>query len=278
MAMNANDLNLICDLVRRRSGIDLNSSKEYLIEARLIPLARKLGLTGTDDIVSKLKQRIATVERDVVDAMTTNETSFFRDTTPFEALKKSVIPDLIARRSIERKLNIWCAASSTGQEPYTLAMLLRENFPQLQSWKLSFMASDLSRDVLDRARAGRFSQLEVNRGLPASMLVKYFKKQGLSWEIVPEIRQMITFQEVNLLEAWPLMPPLDLVFIRNVLIYFSQETKKQILGRIRGLMRPDAYLFMGVAETTMNVDDNFERGQNDKSGCYQLKSGLKAAA
>jgi chemotaxis protein methyltransferase CheR len=278
MAMNANDLNWVCDLVRRRSGIDLNSSKDYLIEARLIPLARKLGLSGTDEILAKLKQRQAAIERDVVDAMTTNETSFYRDITPFEVLKKSVIPELIRRRTSERRLNIWCAASSTGQEPYSIAMLLHENFPQLQSWNVTFTATDLSRDVLERARAGKFSQLEVNRGLSASLLVKYFKKQGLAWEISPEIKKMISFSELNLLESWPGMPALDLVFIRNVLIYFSQETKKQILSRIRGLLRPDGYLFMGVAETTMNVDDNFERGQNDKSGCYQLRNALKAAA
>jgi chemotaxis protein methyltransferase CheR len=278
MAMNANDINLICDLVRRKSGIDLDSSKEYLIDARLVPLARRLKLVGVGDIILKLKQRDAAVERDVVDAMTTNETSFFRDVSPFEALKKSVLPDLITRRSAERKLSIWCAASSTGQEPYTIAMLLKENFPQLASWNLSFIASDLSRDVLNRARAGKFSQLEVNRGLPATLLVKYFKKQGLEWEISPDLRKMIDFKEINLLEAWPSMPPLDLIFIRNVLIYFNQETKRQILQRIRLLMRPEAYLFLGVAEGTMNIDEQFERGKFERSGCFQIKNANKAAA
>jgi len=275
--MNPNDLTLVCDLVRRKSGIDLDSAKEYLVEARLTPLARKLGLASSADVIQKLKMRDALVERDVVDAMTTNETSFFRDVTPFDALKKTVIPDLLVKRAAERRLSIWCAASSTGQEPYTIAMLLLENFPQLATWNLTFVASDLSRDVLKKAKAGKFSQLEINRGLPATMMVKYFRKQGLEWEIDAKLRNMIDFREVNLLETWPSMPPLDLVFIRNVLIYFTQDTKKQILGRIRQLLRPDAYLFLGVAETTMNIDDQFVRGQHEKSGCYQLKSLQKAA-
>lgn len=277
MPMNPNDLTLVCDLVRRKSGIDLDSAKEYLVEARLTPLARKLGLASSADVIQKLKMRDAVVERDVVDAMTTNETSFFRDVTPFDALKKTVIPDLLVKRAAERRLSIWCAASSTGQEPYTIAMLLLENFPQLATWNLTFVASDLSRDVLKKAKAGKFSQLEINRGLPATMMVKYFRKQGLEWEIDAKLRNMIDFREVNLLETWPSMPPLDLVFIRNVLIYFTQDTKRQILGRIRQMLRPDAYLFLGVAETTMNIDDQFVRGQHEKSGCYQLKSLQKAA-
>jgi len=218
------------------------------------------------------------LEQAVVAAMTTNETSFVRDLHPFEALKNFVVPDLLARRSGARRLSIWCAASSTGQEPYTVAMLLREHFPALSSWEISFVASDLSADVLARARAGRYSQLEVNRGLPARWLVKYFQKHGTEWELVPDIRNMVSFRQVNLLESWPTMPPLDLVFIRNVLIYFDQEVKKQILGRIRRLMQPDGYLFLGNAETTLNVDDKFQRTQFEKSGCYKLGNALAAAA
>jgi len=278
MAMNPNDLTFVCDLVRRRSGIDLDSAKEYLVEARLLPLSRKLGLASLDMLLTKLKQRDAAIERDAVDAMTTNETSFFRDIHPFEALKKSILPELIARRAGEKRLNIWCAASSTGQEPYTIAMLLRENFPQLANWSVTFIASDLSRDVLKRAKAGRFSQLEVSRGLPAPLLVKYFTKQGLEWEIAPALREMIDFREINLLEPWPSMPLLDVVFIRNVLIYFSTETKKPILERIRSRMRPDGALFLGVAESTMNVDEQFVRAPQEKSGCFQIKSVARAAA
>lgn len=269
--MNPLDLKLVCDLVRARSGIDMDATKEYLVEARLGPLARKIGLASSAEVVAKLRAKDATVERDVVDAMTTNETSFFRDGAPFEALKKQILPELIARRANERKLNIWCAASSTGQEPYTVAMILRDAFPQLCTWKLTFVASDLSRDVLAKAKAGRYSQLEISRGLPAPLLVKYFAKHGLEWELSPDIRNMIDFREVNLLEAWPAMPQLDLVFIRNVLIYFNQDTKKKILGRIRGLMRPDGYLFLGTAESTLNVDDQFVRDDVDRSGCHRIR-------
>lgn len=279
MSMNPSEIQLVCDLSLKRSGIVLDASKQYLIEARLGALAKSHALPSISALLAKLHQADrATYERDIVDAMTTNETSFFRDVHPFDAVKKMVLPDLLLQRATARKLTIWCAASSTGQEPYTLAMLLRENFPQLAKWDIKFIASDLSRDVLQRAKAGRYSQLEVNRGLPAAMLVKYFKKTGLEWEIKQEIRDMIDFRELNLLETWPLMPVFDLVFIRNVLIYFNNETKKKILGRIRGLMQPAGYLFLGGAETTLNLDDNFERMQADKSGCYRLRSKMAIAA
>jgi chemotaxis protein methyltransferase CheR len=279
MAMNINDLDLVIDLVRRRSGIALDRTKEYLVEARLAMLARQQHIPSIDEIVARLRRLgAADLEKAVVTAMTTNETSFLRDQHPFEALKNHVIPDLIARRMASRRISMWCAASSTGQEPYTVAILLREHFPALAGWEINFLASDLSEEVLARARAGTFSQLEVNRGLPARWLVKYFKKQGTEWELIPEIRSMVQFKQVNLLETWPAMPPLDVVFIRNVLIYFEHETKKKILGRIRKLMMPDGYLFLGNAETTLNIDDSFQRSTFERSGCYRLATALTAAA
>jgi chemotaxis protein methyltransferase CheR len=271
MAMEPGDLRYVCELVQRRSGIVLDASKEYLVEARLSVLARRLTLAGVAELVAHARAKGGDVaERSIVDAMTTNETSFFRDVHPFEALRGQVIPSLLAARAASRTLTIWCAASSTGQEPYTIAMLLREHFPQLSGWRVKFVASDLSRDVLARAKAGRYNQLEINRGLPASMIVKYFRKVGLEWEILPEIRDSIEFREVNLLGPWGDLAQLDVVFIRNVLIYFNPETKRQILGRIRGLMRPDGYLFLGAAETTLNLDENFSRSQFNNSGCYQI--------
>jgi chemotaxis protein methyltransferase CheR len=279
MAISASESQIVRDLVLSRSGIVLDIGKEYLIDARLGALAKINGLPSISALLAKLRQPDGKkMERDIVDAMTTNETSFFRDINPFEAVKKVVLPDLLAQRASERRLSIWCAASSTGQEPYSLVMTMREAFPQLANWHFTFIASDLSRDVLQRAKAGRYSQLEINRGLPASLLVKYFKKVGLEWEINPDLRSMIDFREINLLEPWPTMPVLDLVFIRNVLIYFNNETKKKILGRIRGLMQPAGYLFLGGAETTLNIDDNFERMQADKSGCYRLRSKAAVAA
>lgn len=279
MAMNPSELQVVIDRVLRKSGIVLDASKEYLVEARLGGICKAAGVSSISALLAQLRQpNGAAVERSIVEAMTTNETSFFRDVNPFDAVKKVVLPEIIARRGAERRIAVWCAASSTGQEPYSLAMLMREWFPQLAGWNVTFIASDLSRDVLERARAGRFSQLEVNRGLPAALMVKYFKKFGLDWEISPDIRKMVDFRLVNLLEAWPAMPLLDLVFIRNVLIYFSNETKTKILGRIRGMMHPSGYLFLGGAETTMNLDDQFERMPVEKTGCYRIRPRAAAAA
>jgi chemotaxis protein methyltransferase CheR len=279
MAMNLNDLDMVIELVRKRSGISLDRSKEYLVESRLAALARQRQIASVAEIATQLRRPGATeLERAVVTAMTTNETSFLRDHHPFEALKNHVIPELLARRAQARRLSIWCAASSTGQEPYTVAMLLREHFPELAKWEITFIASDLSEDVLTRARAARFSQLEVNRGLPSRWLVKYFTRDGADWTLNPEIRGMVQFKQINLLDSWPLMPPLDLIFIRNVLIYFEQETKKTILGRLRRLMKPDGFLFLGNAETTLGVDEAFQRSQLEKSGCYRLAAAVAVAA
>jgi len=276
MHIDLKDMTLIRELVQRRAGIVLDDSKGYLIEARVTALARKLGLATVEALLAKLRNPtpgdpVRAVEA-VVEAMTTNETSFFRDATPFECVHRHVMPDLLARRAVERRLNIWSAASSTGQEPYTLAITLCEHFPQLASWTVTFIASDLSQDVLAKARAGRYSQMEMDRGMPAPLLAKYFRKDGGEYEANPDLRQMIDFRQVNLLEAWPTMPKLDLVFCRNVLIYFNQATKTKIIGRIRGLMRPDGYLFLGAAETTLGVDEAFERTAQEKSGCYRLRA------
>jgi chemotaxis protein methyltransferase CheR len=191
--------------------------------------------------------------------MTTNETSFFRDHHLFDALRRSILPDLIQKREGERKLDIWCAASSSGQEPYTIAMVLREYFPELCEWTVGLVATDISTEMLNRARTGRFDQLEVNRGLPAPMLVKYFLQHGSEWQLKDEVRQMVEFRPLNLVKAWPGMPPVDLVFLRNVMLYFDVESRRQILGRIRQLLQPDGYLFLGATETTLNTDDAFER-------------------
>jgi chemotaxis protein methyltransferase CheR len=276
------DLSYISDLVYRESGIVLESGKDYLIDARLSVVNRQLGIANIEELVHKLRAPGSdALKKTVVHAMTTNETSFFRDGKPFETLKTVVLPDLIQRRAASRTLNIWCAASSSGQEPYTMAMTLCEAFPELANWKVSFIASDLSSHMVERARAGIFSQIEVNRGLPAPLLVKYFKKVGLEWVISDKLRKMIDFRELNLLHAWPGLHDLDLIFIRNVLIYFDTETKRQILGRVRRLLNPHGYLFLGGAETTLNLDEGYERLPIDRSGCYKIKSetaaGIKLA-
>jgi chemotaxis protein methyltransferase CheR len=259
------------DLVRAEAGIIIEPGKEYLVEARLTPLARRAAGGNLDAFVTLAKGILgASLRRQVVDAMTTNETSFFRDAAPFECLRRDVLPALIDARQVERKLSIWCGASSTGQEPYTIAMLIHEHFKELLGWTLTFVASDLSADVLARARAGRYNQLEVNRGLPQALLARYFEKQGLEWEVVPAVRQLITFQELNLNKPWPAFPPLDVVLMRNVMIYFDVEAKKRILGRVREALRPDGYLFLGAAESPMDLDDGFEPVAFERSGCYRM--------
>ena len=203
--------------------------------------------------------------------MTTNETSFFRDFHPFQALRTTILPELVQQRSSTRQLHLWCGASATGQEPFSVLMLIAQHFPQLLDWDFKFMATDLSSDVLARARLGRFNQLEVNRGLPAALLVKYFSRQGAEWEFREELRRRVEFRELNLIGDWPCFPPLDIIFLRNVLIYLDLETKKSILRKIRRVLRPGGYFFLGGAETTLTIDERYERVALEKTSCYRLK-------
>jgi chemotaxis protein methyltransferase CheR len=274
MGISSNDFNYISKLVLEMSAIVLEPGKEYLVESRIQPLALKEGFASIEELVKKmqLNPRNGFCAK-VVEAMTTNETSFFRDIHPFETLKGFVFPDLIEKRKDTKELNIWCGASSSGQEPYTLAILMRENFPQLQSWKINYIASDISNEMLDRCRNGVYSQLEVNRGLPATMMVKYFERHGTEWQIKEDMRKMIDFRITNLSDNWPIMPKLDLVMMRNVLIYFDVEMKKVILGKIKKLLKPDGYMFLGAAETTLNLDESFERMNYKQSGCYRIRQG-----
>ncbi|MBI3410973.1 MAG: protein-glutamate O-methyltransferase CheR [Planctomycetes bacterium] len=259
-------------LVRQRSGIVLENEKAYLVESRLTVVARNEGFASVDLLLEQARtQPLNGLQVKVVEAMTTNETSFFRDVQPFEALRQLVLPDLIKRRAQEKQLTIWCGAASTGQEPYSLAILLREHFPILAGWKVNILATDLSLEILERAKRGRYSQVEVNRGLSARLLVKFFDKQGLEWQLKEDIRRLITFRQLNLIEAWPWMAPADVILVRNVLIYFDVETKKAILGKVKRLLRPDGFLFLGGAETTMNLDDGFDRVEFERAGCYRLR-------
>ncbi|MBM4246977.1 MAG: protein-glutamate O-methyltransferase CheR [Deltaproteobacteria bacterium] len=272
MSLSATDFEYVRNLVKERSAIILEPSKTYLVDSRLTPIVRKQNLGSLGDLVARLRnERFGELHRSVIEAMTTNETSFFRDVHPFEVFKKKILPDLIAKRSGERALTVWCGACSSGQEPYSIAMLMRESFPELAAWRTQIIATDLSTEILDRAKRGTFSQLEVNRGLPAPMLVRYFTRNGPEWQVCDQVRKMITFRELNLIDAWPSMPRADVVFLRNVLIYFDIPTKKSILAKVRQVMRPEGYLFLGGAETTMNLDDAFERMQFDKTGCYRIR-------
>jgi chemotaxis protein methyltransferase CheR len=201
--------------------------------------------------------------------MVTTESSFFRDQHPFQALHQTVLPDLIRLRQDQRQLQIWCAASSYGQEPYSIAMLIREHFPVLADWKVTLLASDISREALERARQARYSQIEVNRGLPAALLVKYFEQQGTHWQLKPAIRDMVTFLEINLAKPWPFLPRMDLIVLRNVMIYFDVSIKKTILERAGRLLRSRGYLLLGSAETTFSLDDSYRRVEAIKGPFYQ---------
>lgn len=265
------DLTFLRELVREQSAIVVDESKGYLIESRLAPVARRNGLGSLADLVTQLRrERHGPLHDLVIDAMTTNETTFFRDVHPWTALEHDFIPKLVEQRRTQRTLTFWNAACSSGQEPYSLAMLLRDRFPQVvANWNVRIIATDLSAEMLGRAAAGRYTQLEVNRGLPAASLVRHFRRDGAMWQINDDIREMVEFRALNLCHPWPFVPQVDVLFMRNVLIYFDLSTKQEILRRVRTVLRPDGYLLLGTAETTLNVDEQFDRITVDRATAYQ---------
>ncbi len=268
--MTESDFALVAKLLRERSAIALEPGKEYLVDSRLTPVARRHGLGSVTEFIERLRTAGTNeLANEVIEAMVTTETSFFRDIHPFETLRKTVLPELIKARQAEKRLNIWCAASSSGQEPYTIAIMLREYFPELASWKVTFQATDISQDMITRCRAGEYSQVEVNRGLPVALLMKNFRQDGARWQIREDLRTMIDFQRLNLAATWPPMPVFDLILLRNVMIYFEVDTKKSILMRMSRLLRSDGYLILGGAETTLNLDDSYERVASLKAGFYR---------
>lgn len=271
-SLTGDNLRFLCQTIYNESGIVLDESKTYLLEARLLPIARDAGESTLDGLCNLVRAAGGHRLRDkVVEALTTNETLFFRDIKPFESLEKFLIPDLMKARAAVKHLRFWCAACSTGQEPYSLAMLWKEmNVP---GWQIEILATDLAESVLERARAGRFQQLEVNRGLPARYLVKYFHRDGMMWEIKPEIRNMIRWQKFNLKDSVAGMGVFDVVMCRNVLIYFDLQTKRGILENIRRVLRPGGYLILGSSETTLNVDDKYVRELVGPSVFYRNPGG-----
>jgi len=274
MSISPDDFDYIRKIVYDNSAIVLNKGKEYLVEARMQPLVTQQGLDSISALVTQLRGMPGSaLHKDVVEAMTTNETSFFRDIHPFNAIRKEIIPEIMKARANTKNLHIWCGACSSGQEPYSLAMLIHEHFTMLDSWKVNIMATDLSDDILGKARSGCYGPLEINRGLPAPLMVKYFERNGTDWKVKEVLRNMITFRQLNLIGTWGAMAHLDLIMLRNVLIYFDQGTKRSILGQIRRLLRPDGYLFLGSAETTFNIDNAFERVMFGRAVAYRLKKG-----
>ena len=265
------DFEYLRELMHLRAAIVLERGKEYLALSRLEPVARDHGLTTVSELVDKLRTRELTsaLHDQVVDALTTNETTFFRDYNPWESLRTLVMPELLARRERTRTLAIWSAGCSSGQEPYSIAMSIREHFPELLTWQLSILGTDISGSVLDRARAGRYGQLEVNRGLPAHLLVRHFTRAGMEWEIEEPIRRMVRFEHHNLNDAWPSMPPFDLVLMRNVMIYFETEAKRQVLAKMHGQLAPHGYLLLGASETTYSLSDDFIREPDGRTAWYR---------
>ena len=272
MSLAPLDFEYLRTLVKSHTAIVIDSGKEYLAETRLAPLVTEQGCASLQEFLGLLRRRsFSPLHRKVLDAMTNNETWFFRDSHPFAALTGNVIPELMKRRSARREIAIWSAACSSGQEPYSIALALRENF-NLPDWRFSILATDFSSAALERAQAGLYRQMEVNRGLPARLLVRYFQQQGLHWQLKPEVRAMVNFRFLNLAEPWgSLIPPSDIVFLRNVLIYFDIETRQAILERLRRALAPDGFLFLGCAETTLNLNSEFERAQTGNYVCYRIK-------
>ena len=274
MTIDDSGFNYVRQLVRDRAAIVLEEGKQYLVDSRLSLLARREGYESAQEVIDRLRAAPSgPLQRKVIEAMTTTETLFFRDGKPYEALKNTILPDLLKLRGVERKIQIWSCACSSGQEPYSVGMLMREHFPTLGTWDVRVVATDISTQMLDRSRAGRYSQLEVNRGLPHVFLQRYFERlpdrnAGYDWQIKLDLRRMVDFRELNLASAWS-MPPTDLVMLRNVLIYFDIETKRQILTKVRKVIRPGGYLMLGTAETTMNLVDGFELVRSDGTSYYR---------
>jgi len=270
------DYEYLRKLLKDHSGLDLSADKQYLIESRLLPLSRKCGVSGISDLVQKMKGGSSSIVAQVVEAMTTNETFFFRDKVPFEHFRDTIIPQMLAARAGRKSLRIWCAAGSTGQEPYSLAMSLKEMGAALAGWRVEILATDLSTEVLEKSKSGVYSQFEVQRGLPIQLLVKYFKQNGELWQIGPELRAMVQHRQLNLLHDFSQLGTFDIIFCRNVLIYFDQETKINIFGRLAKSMEQDGFLVLGAAETVVGLTDAFKPFP-DKRGLYR-PSGARAGS
>ncbi|MEN0064295.1 MAG: protein-glutamate O-methyltransferase CheR [Myxococcota bacterium] len=259
----------IRSLIRQRASIVLEEGKEYLVETRLKPVARAQGLQDVDQLCDRLDRgRNRALADLVVDAMTTNETSFFRDAVPFDVMLDVVLPEVMRHNAASKTLRIWSAACSTGQEPYSVAMLIADHFPALAEWDVQILASDLSQSVLLRAERGEYRQVEVNRGLSAPQLMRHFERRGMVWRLHHRLRARVSFQQLNLTEAWSGLPTFDIVLLRNVLIYFDVADKDAVLRRMVGQIRPDGFLFLGGSESPPS-GNQWQRVEVPRSGCYR---------
>ncbi len=271
--MRAEDFDMFATLLKQRSGLVLTKDKAYLLESRLMPVARKWNMKGLDDLASTVRTRKdEALLRDITDAMTTNESSFFRDQKPFDQFKQIVLPTLMQARAGTRAIRIWSAACSSGQEAYSLAMMLAEEGSRLAGWRIEIVGTDISTEMVERAKSGLYTQFEVQRGLPIQLLVKHFKQIGDKWQINPQLRQSVTFKEWNLLQDLGGLGKFDVVFCRNVLIYFDQPTKGKVLDGIARIMAPDGVLYLGGAETVLGITNRF-KAVDGQRGLYTLTTG-----
>ena len=259
------------ELLRCRTGFVLEDDKRYVVEMRLAPLMRRFELASFDQLTDRMRSgRSAVTEQMVIEALLNGETTFFRDVACFASLENTVIPEIMRRRASTRRIRIWCAASSTGQEPYSIAMMLASSFPQLEGWDVRILATDYSELHLERARAGRYSQFEVNRGLPARMLVQHFAQEGNEWIISPDIRRRVEFAPMNLVGDWKVPEPVDLIMLRNVMIYWDPPTQRAVLGRVGEAIGRSGFLVLGGAETTYYIAPEYDRYGENGSCCFVL--------
>lgn len=276
--MSPLDFDFLRRLLHERSGLVLPAEKHYLAESRLLPLARRHGLATLGELIAKLREASAEapLATEVVEAMTTNETFFFRDKIPFDHLRDTIMPSLIAARAKEKRIRIWCTAASSGQEPYSIAMTLKSLGAALAGFRIDILATDLSTEMLERARHGIYSQFEVQRGLPIHLLVKFFSKEGEMWQVAPELRGMVQFRPLNLLKDFSPLGMFDIVFCRNVLIYFDQDSKIGVFNRVAKQMSDDGFLVLGAAETVVGLTDAF-KPVVDKRGLYAPNAAARFA-
>jgi len=271
--MKVEDFDMFATLLKQRSGLVLTKDKAYLLESRLMPVARKWSMKGLDELAGAVRtRRDETLLRDITEAMTTNESSFFRDQKPFDLFRQVVLPRLLETRAAKRSIRIWSAACSSGQEAYSLAMLLNDEQAKIGGWRIEIVGTDISAEMVERARAGVYTQFEVQRGLPITMLVKHFKQNGDKWQISQQMRQMATFKEWNLLGDLSALGQFDIVFCRNVLIYFDQPTKTKVLDSMVRIVAPDGVLYLGGAETVLGITDKF-RAVDGQRGIYTPVAG-----
>ncbi len=276
--MTPTDFELLAGILKDRSGLSIGPDKTYLLESRLTPVARKNNLDDLEALVAEIRRsKSESLLCEVTEAMTTNESFFFRDTTPFETFEKAILPGLLEKRAARKSLRIWSAACSTGQEAYSLSMILREMAPQLAGWRIEIVGTDISTEVLEKAKVGIYSQFEVQRGLPIQLLMKYFAQINELWQIDASIRAMVTYKEFNLLKDLKPLGNFDIIFCRNVLIYFDQPTKTQVLNAMSGILNTDGCLFMGAAETVLGISDDFKpiaghRGVYDRGEVAEQKT------